>query len=287
MAIGILMSIGEVVFTVLIAALVKFITDDISVFVILFFRYLLCIPILLVVAISQRGQDLFEIKDKPKLILRSILGLASFGTLFAALQSIELSTMTALLQTIPIFVTLMAPILIGERVGWPRRIAVLIGFIAVFLIIDPSSKNWLNFGLVLGILSPFFGALMLITLRKLGQTDHPSSTALWYNIIGAISFLLVSIAMNSIWPSNLELYYMLIAIGIMSSFQQIFLSYSHKLAPAVVLAPLRYLSVPFGVVAGMVFFNETLTGSFFIGVGLLVCSSFFIIKRNQSNVSQN
>ena len=195
--------------------------------------------------------------------------------------------MTALLQTIPIFVTLMAPILIGERVGWPRRIAVLIGFIAVFLIIDPSSENWLNFGLVLGILSPFFGALMLITLRKLGQTDHPSSTALWYNIIGAISFLLVSIAMNSIWPSNLELYYMLIAIGIMSSFQQIFLSYSHKLAPAVVLAPLRYLSVPFGVVAGMVFFNEILTGSFFIGVGLLVCSSFFIIKRNQSNVSQN
>jgi drug/metabolite transporter (DMT)-like permease len=148
---GISLSIGEVLFTVAIAATVKVIAQDISVFMILFFRYLLCIPLLLLSALFQRGRQAFKVEDKTKLGLRSAMGLGSFGCLFAALQTLDLSKMTALLQTIPIFVTLLAPILLGETVGWRRRIAVAIGFIGVVLIINPSQGNWWHSGVLLGI----------------------------------------------------------------------------------------------------------------------------------------
>jgi drug/metabolite transporter (DMT)-like permease len=278
---GVTLSIGEVLFTVAIAAMVKLIANDISVFMILFFRYLLCIPLLLLTATFQRGAAAFRVQDKAKLALRSAMGLGSFGCLFGALQTIDLSKMTALLQTIPIFVTLLAPILLGETVGWRRRIAVLIGFLGAVLIVDPSNSNWFNKGVLLGIASPFFGALMLLTLRRLGQTDHPSTTALWYNITGAAVFFGVCLNLDIPMPNSENIVLILCIIGVMSSFQQFFLAHSYKLAPASVLAPLRYLSVPFGVGASVLFFNETLTSSFFLGTAILIGASFFILKRSE------
>ena len=278
---GVTLSIGEVLFTVAIAAMVKLIANDISVFMILFFRYLLCIPLLLLTATFQRGAAAFRVQDKAKLALRSAMGLGSFGCLFAALQTIELSKMTALLQTIPIFVTLLAPILLGETVGWRRRMAVLIGFVGAVLIVDPTHADWFNQGVLLGIASPFFGALMLLTLRRLGQTDHPSTTALWYNIIGAAVFFGVCLSLDIPMPNSENIVLILCIIGVMSSFQQFFLAHSYELAPASVLAPLRYLSVPFGVGASVIFFNEKLTSSFFVGTAILVGASFFILKRSE------
>ena len=278
---GVTLSIGEVLFTVAIAAMVKLIANDISVFMILFFRYLLCIPLLLLTATFQRGAAAFRVQDKAKLALRSAMGLGSFGCLFAALQTIDLSKMTALLQTIPIFVTLLAPILLGETVGWRRRMAVLIGFVGAVLIVDPTHADWFNQGVLLGIASPFFGALMLLTLRRLGQTDHPSTTALWYNIIGAAVFFGVCLSLDIPMPNSENIVLILCIIGVMSSFQQFFLAHSYKLAPASVLAPLRYLSVPFGVGASVIFFNEKLTSSFFVGTAILVGASFFILKRSE------
>lgn len=278
---GVVLSIGEILFTVAIAALVKLISGDISVFMILFFRYFFCIPLLLLTALLQRGRAAFRVESRTNLAIRSAMGLGSFGCLFAALQTIDLSKMTALLQTIPVFVTLLAPFLLGETVGWRRRMAVAIGFIGVVLIIDPSTGNWLNKGVLLGLASPFFGALMLLSLRRLGQTDHPSTTALWYNIIGAAVFFGVSVSLDIAWPDTVDILVLLCLIGVMSSFQQFFLAHSYKLAPASVLAPLRYLSVPFGVGASVVFFDEILTPSFFIGTAILISASFFILKRTQ------
>jgi len=278
---GVVLSIGEILFTVAIAALVKLISGDISVFMILFFRYFFCIPLLLLTALLQRGRAAFRVESRTNLAIRSAMGLGSFGCLFAALQTIDLSKMTALLQTIPVFVTLLAPFLLGETVGWRRRMAVAIGFTGVVLIIDPSTGNWLNRGVLLGLASPFFGALMLLSLRRLGQTDHPSTTALWYNIIGAAVFFGVSVSLDIAWPDTADILVLLCLIGVMSSFQQFFLAHSYKLAPASVLAPLRYLSVPFGVGASVVFFDEILTPSFFIGTAILISASFFILKRTQ------
>ena len=278
---GVVLSIGEILFTVAIAALVKLISGDISVFMILFFRYFFCIPLLLLTALLQRGRAAFRVESRINLAIRSAMGLGSFGCLFAALQTIDLSKMTALLQTIPVFVTLLAPFLLGETVGWRRRMAVAIGFIGVLLIIDPSTGNWLNRGILLGLASPFFGALMLLSLRRLGQTDHPSTTALWYNIIGAAVFFGVSVSLDIAWPDTADILVLLCLIGVMSSFQQFFLAHSYKLAPASVLAPLRYLSVPFGVGASVIFFDEILTPSFFIGTAILISASFFILKRTQ------
>lgn len=276
---GIFFSISEVVFTIIIASLVKLISGDLSVFVILFFRYLFCIPLLLLMALFQRGNQAMVIKSKLGLIFRTLAGIGSFGCLFAALQFIDLSLMTILLQAMPLFVTILAPLLIKEMVGWFRRIIAIIGFIGVILILNPSNDGWLAKGVILGIMSPFFGALMVISVRRLGQTDHPASTALWYNILGALVFLLICVLNKFQWPKYDDIFLILIVIGVVSSFQQICLAYSYKLAPASLLAPLKYISVPIGIIVGIKFFNESLSSNFFIGTLIIITTSLIIIYR--------
>ena len=96
--------------------------------------------------------------SKSGLAIRTITGLGSFGCLFAALQFIDLSLMTTLFQTMPIFITLLAPFLIKEVVGWFRRIIALIGFLGVMIILDPFSENWFHYGVVLGsFITNFWG----------------------------------------------------------------------------------------------------------------------------------
>ena len=135
---GISLSLVEVTSTILIASLVKLIAAELSVFLILFFRYLFCIPLLFLTSFYQRKKDTFKIMSKSGLFVRTAAGLFSFGFLFAALKYIDLSLMTTLLNTIPLFVTLLAPILINERVGFFKILMALIGFMGVFLIINPS-----------------------------------------------------------------------------------------------------------------------------------------------------
>ena len=282
---GVSFSIAEVIFTITIASLVKLIAGDLSVFMVLFFRYLFCIPLLIITAYYQRNSNAFLIESKSGLAIRTITGLGSFGCLFAALQFVDLSLMTTLLQTMPIFITFLAPIVIKEVVGWFRRIVALIGFLGVLLILDPLKEDWFNFGILLGVLSPFFGALMTLSVRKLGKTDHPATTALWYNIFGALVFLIICMSIQTEWPDYDQVLIVLIVIGVVSSLQQICLAYSLKLAPASLLAPLRYTSVPIGILVGVYLFNETLNSTFYIGTLIVIFSCLMIIRRESQKKS--
>ena len=282
---GVSFSITEVICTITIASLVKLIAGDLSVFMVLFFRYLFCIPLLILTAYYQRKSNAFLIESKSGLVIRTITGLGSFGCLFAALQFIDLSLMTTLFQTMPIFITLLAPVLIKEVVGWFRQAIALIGFLGVMLILDPFKENWLNFGVLLGVLSPFFGALMTLSVRNLGKTDHPATTALCYNIFGAVFFLIICLLIKTEWPDFNEVFIILIVIGLVSSFQQICLAYSLKLAPASLLAPLRYISVPIGILVGVYLFNETLNSTFYLGTLIIIFSCLMIIRRESQKKS--
>ena len=71
-------------------------------------------------------------------------------------------------------------------------------------------------------------------------------------------------------------------IGVLSSFQQFFIAFSHRVAPASTLAPLRYLSIPVGILAGILFFGEMMTPQILIGSAVIVGSSIFILRREKA-----
>jgi S-adenosylmethionine uptake transporter len=194
----------------------------------------------------------------------------------------SLAKVTTLFQTLTLFITFLAPFLLGERVGWRRWTAVIVGFGGAIMVISPGADGWSPMGVALGFGAPFFGALMLVMLRKLGRSDNPASTAIWYNGAGAVLFALLFVWQGETLPMDQTSLSILVLIGVLSSFQQFFIALSHRLAPASLLAPFRYLSVPFGIIAGIMVFGERLTTEIVGGSIVIVLSSVFILWREKS-----
>ena len=279
---GVSIGIAEILLTVGISVLVKFIAPDFAIITILLFRYALCLPLLILAAIFQHGRAAFAVSQYGILAARTVAGLTSLTCFYAALDLMSLAKVTTLFQTLTLFITFLAPFLLGERVGWRRWTAVIVGFGGAIMVISPGADGWSPMGVALGFGAPFFGALMLVMLRKLGRSDNPASTAIWYNGAGAVLFALLFVWQGETLPIDQTSLSILVLIGVLSSFQQFFIALSHRLAPASLLAPFRYLSVPFGIIAGIMVFGERLTTEIVGGSIVIVLSSVFILWREKN-----
>lgn len=278
---GVSVALGEITILVVVSALVKLVSDDIATTTILLFRYALCLPLLVATAVWQRGRSALSITKPRTLSIRITTGLISLACFYAALDLMPLSLVTVLFQTLTLFVTLLAPMMLGERVGWRRWTAVIVGFGGTLLLLNPAAGGWTLTGILLGLGSPFFGALMMITLRRLGRHDSPATTAVWHNGVGAMVFAVIVIVADAPLPAGRADMALLIAIGLLSSFQQFGLAFSHKLVPASILAPLHYLSIPMGIGAGIMLFGEVLTPEIIVGSAIIIASSIFILRRER------
>jgi len=248
---------------------------------VLLFRYALCLPLLVVVAVWQRGGEALSVTAPRTLAIRIVTGLISLACFYAALDLMALSLVTVLFQTLTLFVTFLAPLLLGERVGWRRWTAVVTGFGGTMLLLNPSAAGWTMAGVLFGLGSPFFGAMMMIALRRLGRRDSPATTAVWHNASGAAIFAVIVLASGAKMPSTSTDVGILVAVGLLSSFQQFGLAFSHKLVPASILAPLHYLAIPMGIGAGILLFGEVLTAEIVIGSAIIIASSIFILRRER------
>ena len=163
------------------------------------------------------------------------------------------------------------------------------------LLINPfseadSSPLW-GIGFAFGIATPFFGALMFIFLRKLGQTEAPISTTLWYNMTGTIIFFVIAFTDGPLIPQNLTekdlIWFVMILIGVASSAQQFLMAKSHQLASATVLAPVHYSAVPISIFIGVIFFNEVITLPFLTGTSVIIGSTWYILQREKIRKAEN
>ncbi len=278
---GVSLAMAEVVLLLVIAGLVKLTAADVSVITALVARYLFCLPILLIVGIRVHGANAITVARPRPLAIRILVGLLGLGFYFAALDHIAFAKVTAIGQTATLFVTLLAPFLLAEQIGWRRWSACILGFAGTVILIEPGTSGWNPLGTVLALAAAVFGSLVLIMLRRIGQYESPVTSAIWYNGTGAALFISLQLALDLPLPDAGRDTLILVALGVIASMQQIALSTSHRFAPASKLATLRYLSIPLGMIAGMVFFDEVVTGQFILGSCIVIAASIFIIYRER------
>ena len=217
--------------------------------------------------------------------MRTGFGFMGLITWFLAISKIDISLATALLMTMPIFITALSIVIAKERVGLRRLTSVLLGFVGVLVLLFPITPELDLWGVVFALLGSIFAALMFVYLRILGRSDPSVSTAIWYNSTGVIlAGVLICIASGfdlEVNFSDPNPIYILVSLGFLASFQQFFLAQSHIHAEASALAPFHYLSIPFGVGVGILLFGEVITVKFLIGTTIIVISTYYIFLRER------
>ena len=291
LALGMIFLTLEIILSLGLAAMVKTITDTVPFFTILLARYALCLPLLFAYGVWQRGTKVLSISNWKTLSLRIISGMLGLFSWFGAVIYLDISLAAALSQTMPIFITLLAPIVIAEKVGKHRLAAVFIGFLGVLVLIWQEmqaphfSDPLISFGIALGLASPLFASIMFLMLRQLGKSNPPATTALWYNATGMVVSLLLVISLGEDMSLAITIWPFMIAIGILASFQQFFMAASHVYAPASALAPVHFLTIPAGVITGAIFFQESPPTMFYIGALVILIANGYIIWRERQRTT--
>ena len=105
------------------------------------FRYLFCLPILVVVGLKIGGTSYFKIKNKKVMSLRSVAGLLGLSFWYLSVIHLDISKALALSQVMPIFICILSILFLGEKVGIFRWSAILVGLSGAVIIINPDSKK--------------------------------------------------------------------------------------------------------------------------------------------------
>ena len=271
----------EIVVGTSIIAIIKFFSSDVSLSIVLMFRYLFCLPILVLVGLKIGGTHYFKIKNKKVMSLRSVAGLLGLSFWYLSVIHLEISKALALSQVMPIFICILSILFLREKVGIFRWTAILLGLTGAVIIINPDSNNWYNIGLLYIFLGTLFASIMFVALRRLGMTENPVATAFWYNLFGSFIFSLYCISTLTFDKISPEIWFMLVIIGVMASAQQIFMALSHTYASASSLAPVHYTTIPLGVLIGVIVFSEKIDLNFLIGTFCIVGSTLFILYRER------
>ena len=204
-------------------------------------------------------------------ISRTIADLFGALSFTSAMVLIPMSLLASILQATPLFVTLGAAILLGEKVGWRRWSAIFIGFLGVIIILQPGYGSF-QLASLLGLAAVLCLALRDVVTRDMA-TEIPTLTVTFYACLamGSAGFIAYPFFGPPIMPTTYEAIILTCAaiIGLTGYF---LLVLATRKGDVSVIAPFRYSRLLFSLGLASLILGEKLTLPILLG-GLLVVSS--------------
>jgi len=276
---------------------VKWIGGDYSALEIVAFRSLIALPCTLLF-FRFEGKRGLPTTQRPKLeYIRGVFLFLSYTTFMMGLAALPLADVEAIRFSAPLMITFLSVVMLGEKVGPRRWLALIVGFIGVLFIVKPGSATF-NLGSIFILISVLFYALTVMLTRKL-QTNDSSATMAYYSslvylvaalvlaplpvIVGempdahpSIAFLIRAWSM----PTLLD-WIIMSGLGLVWAGWMYFMSRAYSLAQASVIAPFEYVSLPINVMWGFVIWQEIPTLMTVAGAFLTLSSGLYILYREQ------
>jgi len=226
---------------------------------------------------NQGTAKLFEMERPVLQSLRVLATTVDTALFYAAVVYLPLADVMSFYMAGPIYVAALSHFLLGEKVGWRRWAAILVGFCGVLIILKPSSAAFSQSSLFALVGSFAFAFAIILSRRLRGTSD--TNLVTWQTI----GTLLVGGVMTiGAWrtPSVLDFGAMLL-LGIVSCSAHLMITRALKLAPASTLAPLHYSLLLWAVIFGLAFFGDVPGPRILIGSAIVVLAGLFIFHRQK------
>ncbi|MDW6021176.1 DMT family transporter [Mesorhizobium sp. BAC0120] len=216
--------------------------------------------------------------ERPLLqLLRVVFVTADTMMFYAAVVYLPLADVMTFYMAGPIYVAALSHLLLGEKVGWRRWVAILVGFVGVVIALRPSSAS-LSLASLFALVGSLSFALGIILNRRLRATSD--GTLVTWQTIGAL--LGGAVLSLSSWhsPAPLDWFAMLL-LGVVSCCAHLMITRALKLAPASALAPLHYSLLLWAVIFGYIFFADLPDRQILLGSAVIVLAGLFIFHRQK------
>ena len=248
---------------------------------ILFLRGLLTTFILLMVAIySGAFKNVIAKADRWRIFFRSIAEALTAYFFLTAVMNMPFANVTAILQTLPMTVTLAAALLFKEKVGTVRISLILIGFFGVILIINPTADGF-NIYAIYALIAVFLITLRDLITRKLSSkvpTLLPTVSA----SVGVLLFsvlLLINVPFEPLNTQNSLFIFLAAFFIIFGYYTAVLVMRSGEIS---FISPFRYSAILFALIVGLVFFDEKPDITAFLGIVIVMLAGIILMMRNSA-----
>jgi drug/metabolite transporter (DMT)-like permease len=238
---------------------------------------------MLLVFVPQSGLALLRTTRLPMQLIRSALHCASAILTFYALGFVTLPTATAISFSAPLIVTALAPLVLGERVGPARWLAVAAGFIGALVIVRPSGSGH-NWAVMLLLMNAAASAAIQLMSRRLAQHDGAATSNTYMVLVG---FVLLSVPLPFVWraPSDFTDALVFIAIGVAGGIGHYLLVRAFEMAPAAFVSPFTYGQIIGATLISYVVFDQLPDIWTWIGAAIVAVSGMFILLHGRRGTS--
>ena len=282
-------------FTALQDAIIKYASADVTLWQIYVLRSLFLIPALLLIAFIWGGGAATWYQSLRRWpMLRAVLLVLMYFSLYAAIPVLPLSAVAAGVYTAPLFVAALSALLLGEPVRWPRLLAIAIGFAGVLLILRPGTEafTWL---MLLPVMAGFFYALSSIVTRSRCRSMPPAALALSLSFALLLTGVVVSVGLyiGQLAPAQVAVSPFLLGswsaldlsgwgfvaiLAVLMVGNGLVLPAAYQSAPSVIIATFDYNYLIFATMLGFVLFSEIPDRQTIIGILMIAGAGLMVVR---------
>lgn len=263
----------------------KFISDTVSPGVISWARFALQTAFIFPFVVYFQGvRGLMPNRLWPNL-LRGALIATSSTLFFAAIKFMPLADALAIFFIEPFILTVLSAVIDKEQVGWRRRVAVVVGFIGVLIVVQPSYGVFGAVSLIPAAAGTLFAFYALLN-RRLASFDTP----LTMQFAAGMSALLImtpvvalgshaGIAELALAPIGSRELSLLLLMGVFGTSGHLLFVQAAKLAPSSLIAPMQYVEIVFAALFGYAVFGDFPDFWKWVGIAIIVGSGVYVFWR--------
>ena len=270
-------------------AFVRLAGDSLPLAQILFIRGLITTVVLLAIAIyGGLFSSTVSKKDKWCIFFRSLAEALTTYFLLTAVLNMPFANVTAILQILPMTVTLAAAFVFKEKVGITRITLILIGFFGVLLIINPLVDGF-NLYAIYALVAVFLITIRDLITRKISSTV-PTLLPTVSASFGVLLFSVILLINTPLQPLNTQNTLFILSAAF-------FIIFGYYTAVLVMrggeisfISPFRYSAILFALILGLIFFDEKPDKTAFLGIVIVMLAGIFLMSRNspiQKDLNEN
>jgi drug/metabolite transporter (DMT)-like permease len=276
---------------------IKLISADYPLSLVLTIRSTTALPILLAMVVFDGGFRLLRNERLPLVLVRAFVMFFAYGCYYMGFATLPLATCVALFFTTPLFITMLSVVILGEKVGPRRWGSILIGFIGVLVIVRPDSAEF-DWAYLLPVIAGFAYAFSQVLTRKLGGSVGASVMAFYGNVFFLINALVLAVLFGSgshaneshpslgfllrawTWPETRDLLLMM-ACGLVAAVGLTLLTQAYRIGRTSSVAPFEYSYLLWGFLYGWLFWGEMPGASTWLGFGIIVGAGLYVLYRER------
>lgn len=261
-------------------------------------RSLTAAPLLLILVHLNGGLQTLFTAGLRRMIGRGFVMFMAYTSYYLALAALPLATTVALYFAAPLFITLLSVVILHEKVGTLRWLAVGAGFVGVIIMVRPGSDLF-DWAAPLAVISGLTYGISMVGARRLGTSETAAALAFWGNAVFLGCALILSVIFGTgdfagighksvafmtrgwVMPTEFDIGLMM-ACGVIAAAGLTLLTQAYRIAQSNVVAPFEYTALIWGVLYGWIFWSDWPDSTGWIGISIIVGAGLFVIWQERT-----